>query len=170
MYLDSKGNPTIGVGFLLTRSDARQALETAGVPPAQVASVIAGDLPLSQEQIAALFRYSFAPIQSEARSVLGHGIYDALSDARRFVMCDMDYNLGETGLQRFTEMLSFINRAQTAKNAADSTSAMHLFGMAADQMELSLWYSQVGDRAKRDVAMMRESVWCDAEGNGSDIV
>lgn len=169
MYLDSADppNPTIGIGFNLNRSDARAALLASGVPLEAVEAVIAGTQPMTQSEVTKLFAYSFAPIESEARESLSPGIFDALTDARRFVICDLIYNLGDAGWNAFAETQALIDAAQIAKNAGDGPTASHLFGRAADHLEASLWYSEVGDRAKRDVAMLRNSTWVNATGDGS---
>lgn len=172
MYIDTTGNPTIGIGFNLNRADARTALEGAGVPPSSVDAVIAGTQSITQPEIDALFRYSLAPIESDARASLAAGIYDDLDDARRFVICDLVYNMGAgaDGWGGFDETHAIINQAQAAKNAGNADQASELFGEAADHLEASAWYAQVGNRAGRDVAMMRTSQWCDPEGDGSDVL
>jgi GH24 family phage-related lysozyme (muramidase) len=172
MYVDTTGNPTIGIGFNLNRADARTALEGAGVPPSSVDAVIAGTQSITQPEISALFRYSLAPIESDARASLAVGTYDDLDDARRFVICDLVYNMGagEEGWGAFTGTQALIDGAQAAKNAGNADHASELFGEAADHLEQSAWYGQVGDRAKRDVAMLRTSQWCDPYGNGSDVL
>lgn len=168
-YFDSEGVPTIGIGFNLQRTDARVALETAGVPANEVDAVMNGSEALTQTQIGNLFQYAFKPILSEATDSLSLGTFGRLSDARRFVICDLCYNLGYAGWLSFGETRSIIAQAQEAKDAGDDATASHLFGQAADHLEASLWYTQTGNRAKRDVAMMRASVWCDPYGDGSDI-
>jgi GH24 family phage-related lysozyme (muramidase) len=163
-YRDSMGIPTIGEGFNLERSDARQALAACGVT--DVDGVMNGTVALTPAQDATLFNYSFAPIESEARASLDAGIYDALSDARRFVICDLVYNLGAAGWTAFTGTRSAIAQAQLAKNigAAD---AHDLFEAAADHLANSAWFTQVGNRARRDVAMMRSGTWVNPTGDGT---
>lgn len=167
MYRDSQGIPTIGIGFNLNRDDAQHALVLAGVPVAAVPGVCAGTIPLTTAQIDALFSYSFAPILSEARASLAPGTFDALTDARRFVVCDLVYNLGYEGWLDFAATRSLINQAQQAKTAGKLDTAHALFGIAATHLTNSTWYSQVGYRAMRDVAMIRNGVWVDPEGDGS---
>jgi GH24 family phage-related lysozyme (muramidase) len=167
-YRDSVNVLTIGIGFNLERGDAHSALATCGVPAGNVPNVLNGTLPLSDAQINALFLYSFAPIESEARASLDDGIYDALTDARRFVLCDLVFNLGSGGWSEFVNTRALIAQAQRAK-AAGAADAHDLFIQASSNLALSAWYQQVGNRARRDVAMLREGVWCIATGDGSDI-
>lgn len=169
MYPDTKGIPTIGIGFNLLRSDARVALQTAGVADGDVDDVLAKKKALTEEQVDKLFAYSFAPIVSDARSSLPSGIYDSMTDARRFVICDMVFNLGVNQWGGFTQTISMIAAAQSAKNRGASD-AHDKFVALANHMRVLAWYAQVGDRAKRDCAMMQVGIWCDPKGDGSDIL
>lgn len=166
VYLDSLGVPTIGIGFNLQRSDAAAALAQVGVH--DFAGVMAGRVALTQTQIDALFGYSLAPQESNARASLAPGVFDALSDARRFVLIDLEFNLGSRGWLGFGATRALINEAQAAKNAGKMTLASNLFGVAADHLRVSAWDGQVHSRARRDEAMLRTSNWCSPTGDGSD--
>jgi len=65
-----------------------------------------------------------------------------LSDARQRVLANMAYNLGVMGL------LGFHNTLASVKSG--------YYDVAATQMLESKWGRQVGDRAKRLAAMMRQ--------------
>ncbi|HLY01594.1 MAG TPA: hypothetical protein VKR56_03770 [Candidatus Cybelea sp.] len=169
MYHDTKGVPTIGVGFNLRRADARTALERVGVPASDVDGVMGGAIALTQTQINALFEYSFAPVLSDARASLPDGIFDAMTDARRFVICDLVFNLGAPQWNGFGETIGLIAAAQTAKNHG-AHDAHAKFVQAANHMRTLPWYRQTGDRSKRDCAMMQVGDWCNPSGNGSDIL
>lgn len=166
VYMDSASppNPTIGIGFNLNRSDARQAITDVG---ANYDAVMNGTA-LTDEQVAKLFAYSLSPVVDEARQSLQPMHFDSMSDARRFVLCDLVFNLGDAGWLGFVNTRGIIDRACHAARSGDSASAHTLFGQAADALAQSAWYGQVGNRAKRDVAMMRTSNWCDPQGDGSD--
>jgi hypothetical protein len=166
VYMDtaSPPNPTVGIGFNLNRSDARDALAKIG---ANYDAVLNGT-PLSDQQVAALFAYSLAPVLDEARASLQPDHFDSMSDARRFVICDMVFNLGNAGWLGFAHTRGIIDQACHAARTGDQAGAHALFGQAADALTQSAWYTQVGNRAKRDVAMMRTSNWCDPTGDGSD--
>lgn len=165
-YYDTNGIPTIGIGFNLNRADAHGALESVGVTNPD--SVLAGTAAITQAQADSLFAYAFAPIEFEARQSLINGTFDALSDARRFVICDLVYNLGQEGWREFTTSRDLIASAQMAKtvNAPDAHAK---FVLAAAHLRFTDWYTEVGDRAKRDCAMLQQGVWCDPNGDGSDI-
>lgn len=156
MYHDTLGVPTIGIGFNLQRSDAASAMALIGVG---YNGVMAGSVSLTNEQIDKLFTYSFLPIISEARGSLLNGVFDKLSDARRFVICDLVYNEGLGSWMDFVATRALIAQAQNAKDLGHIEQAGMLFGMAADHLAGSEWYTEVGDRAVRNVAMMRTSLW-----------
>lgn len=169
MYYDTKGIPTIGIGFNLQRSDAKAALAAAGVPDTEIDDVMAGKAPLTDDQIDRLFAYSFAPIISDARGSLPTGIYDSMTDARRFVICDLVFNLGSQQWGGFTQTIGMIADAQQAKNQGASDAHVKFVALAT-HMRVLAWYTQVGDRAKRDCAMMQEGIWCNPTRDGSDIL
>ena len=65
-----------------------------------------------------------------------------LSDVQQRVIVNLVFNIGFNGVSKFKKMIAAIK----AKD----------YNLAADEMIDSQWYGQVGDRAKRLVAMMRE--------------
>jgi len=162
MYLDTMGIPTIAYGFNLENANARAILQKAGVT--DVAGVIAGRTALTQAQADGTFAQMLPGYIANAKTTLDAGVFDKLSDARRFVIVDMVYNLGVAGFMGFPSARRAINGAVAA---TDPAAARKLYGQAADQMVDSAWYAQVGNRAKRNVAMMRTSNWVDANGDGS---
>src|ERR1700733_12818745 len=163
MYLDTMGIPTIAYGFNLRDGNPQAVLKKAGVT--DVAGVIAGRVPLTQAQADSTFAQMLPGYIANAKTTLNAGVFDKLSDARRFVIVDMVYNLGVAGFLGFPSARRAINGAVAATSAA---AARALYGQAADQMVDSAWYTQVGNRAKRNVAMMRTSNWVDANGDGSN--
>jgi GH24 family phage-related lysozyme (muramidase) len=163
VYRDSLGIPTVGVGFNLQRDDARSALASIG---ADYDAVMNGAA-LSDEQVDKLLAYSLAPIVSQARNSLAPTHFDSMSDARRFVLTDLVFNLGEGGWLQFVHTRWVIDEACHEALTGDPDKAHAYFGSAADALEQSAWFSQVGDRARRDVAMMRSSGWVDANGSGA---
>lgn len=66
---------------------------------------------------------------------------DILSEPRQRALGNMAYNMGAAGLQKFDTFLGLMKQGQ--------------FGEAADDLEKTAWYSQVGDRAKRIVEIIR---------------
>lgn len=178
-YRDTRGVVTIGIGFNLERGDAQQAIEKAGGDWAAVsaAPVAVDSSPanavadcITQAVADALFAYSFAPIAAEASESVAAGVFDSMTDARKFVLCDLVYNLGDGGWLGFGATRELLDLAQQKKNAGDAATAHSLFEAAGDHLQASAWYGQVGARAKRDVAMIRVGIFCDPTGDGSDIL
>lgn len=71
--------------------------------------------------------------------------FETLDEVRQAVVADMCYNLGPDGLLHFPTMLHAIQSK--------------LYAAAADAMVASKWYTEVGTRAVRLVAMMRSGEW-----------
>lgn len=71
-------------------------------------------------------------------------VFDKLGDVRQEVLVNMAFNMGSPRLSGFKMMLA-------AVAAAD-------YQEAADQMENSAWYRQVGARAERLVKAMRTGI------------
>ncbi|MEV4759948.1 glycoside hydrolase family protein [Micromonospora sp. NPDC049559] len=142
VYRDSRGIPTVGIGFNLNRADAAAALAAVG---ANYADVLAGRADLTQLQTTLLFEQAMAEAYSAAyRLVPG---FDNLSMSRQAVVLDMIFNLGPTGVAQFQNMLAAINRGD--------------FEAAANEMASSAWKTQVGTRATHDIAIMRRGGVCD---------
>ena len=136
VYRDSKGIPTIGVGFNLEKSGARQQIESVG---ADYDAVLTGRQDLADAQIKALFamdmKTAVTCVQSWPRwSSLGFGAQSALAD--------MAFNLGCKRLGGFKRL-----RAALSQSPPD-------LKKAASEMEDSRWCGQVGPHCKRDVACM----------------
>jgi lysozyme len=162
MYYDTVGVPTIAYGFNLENANAKTILQKAGVT--DIAGVLAGKTALTQAQADSTFDQMLPGYVAGARGTLGPGVFDNLSDARRFVIVDMTYNLGVGGWLGFPSARAAINAAVAATDTATKRAQ---YNKAADQMKDSAWYTQVGNRAKRNVAMMRSSGWVDPNGDGS---
>jgi GH24 family phage-related lysozyme (muramidase) len=67
--------------------------------------------------------------------------FDSLVGPRKSVLVNMAYNLGRERLSKFVTTLRAIDNDE--------------YDLAAKQMKASLWYKQVGNRAKRLVEQMR---------------
>ena len=148
-YRDSLGVWTIGIGYNLERADAVHTMALIGANYNQVMNGMA----LTYQQIDRLFAICLAPIEAEARNLIVG--YDKLSDARRFVIIDMIFNLGAAGFAGFAGTRALIE--------AGIANADHSKFVAASQhMEMSAWRQQVGNRAERDIHMMADSGWVSA--------
>jgi GH24 family phage-related lysozyme (muramidase) len=163
MYHDSMGIPTIGIGFNLLRDDADALLRQCG---SSLVWCMSGD-GLSDPQVLKLFALTFAPIQDAARASLQPSHYDHMVDARRFVVCDLVFNMGADGWMNFTNTRALIDQGCHLNAIDDHMGAHRAFAHAADDLTQSAWYGQVGNRAKRDVAMLRTSEWVNPNGDGS---
>lgn len=105
MYRDSKGHPTVGVGFNLDRPDARRRLQGVG---ADYEKVYKGIQALTAEQIDSLFEQDVADAIRAARQGVDsarkwawHGktypkctTFDMLPQEAKLVAVDMAFNVG----------------------------------------------------------------------------
>jgi lysozyme len=133
VYLDSRGFPTAGIGHLLTGSH----------PPVGTK--------VSAHQVTAWFQQDVAKAIEGARRDLGPA-YDRLDEARKIVVIDMVFNLGQGGFGGFH---ATIHAIQTGN-----------FSQAADNMLQSLWARQVGHRAVEDASIMRSGHLAGGGGTG----
>lgn len=133
VYLDSRGFPTAGIGHLLTGNH----------PPVGTK--------VSPQQVTAWFQQDVAKAIQGARRDLGPA-YDRLDEARKIVVIDMVFNLGEGGFGGFHATIHAIQSGN--------------FAQAADNMLQSLWARQVGHRATEDAAIMRSGHFAGGGGTG----
>ena len=128
IYLDSEGYETFGVGHLVTELDVEHTWPVG--------------TPVTDERILAVFEEDFLDALEDAESLVD-GLYNH-SDAVIRVLVNMAFNLGRTRLRQFKNMLAAIEARDYKK--------------AADEMEDSKWYTQVGRRSKELVNIMRYEV------------
>ncbi len=133
VYLDSRGFPTAGIGHLLTGSHLRVGEK------------------VSPQQVTAWFQQDVAKAIEGARRDLGPA-YDRLDEARKIVVIDMVFNLGEGGFGGFHATIHAIQSGN--------------FSQAADNMLQSLWARQVGHRAVEDAEIMRSGHLAGGGGTG----
>ncbi|MBL0189316.1 MAG: glycoside hydrolase family protein [Candidatus Obscuribacter sp.] len=139
VYMDTANHPTVGVGFNLDRADARTKLTAVG---ADYDAVRAGNADLTNTQIDRLFTDDLSAADTNSRQVVS--TFDALPARKKSVVTDMMFNLGRA---KFSQFVNLINALE-----------QHNYASAADEMENSAWYTQVGGRGTEDVAIMREPV------------
>lgn len=129
-YTDSEGNPTIGVGFNLSRPDALKLLKAVGatrngtLSPRQIEDLLDGDLTEVLQDLVTLFP-----------------AFGTMPERAQLVLIDLRFNCGPGGLR------TFVNTMQAFKTAQ--------WHDAARRLEQSQWASQVGDRASRAVGLLR---------------
>lgn len=113
-----QGHPTAGVGFALDVSPL----------------TLAESLPILTSRAIAID----AKLQSDLPWMRG------LSEPRQRALSDMAYNLGDHGLEEFTQFLAFVQAGQ--------------FNQAADDLQSTPWYRQVGTRGVRIAATIRTGI------------
>jgi GH24 family phage-related lysozyme (muramidase) len=129
VYRDSKGIPTIGIGFNLTRNDAKLKIQALGLDFKQIMS---GQQKLTNEQINTLFNSDVNTAIQDAKKLIRN--FDSLPTNVKAVIVDMSFNLGYNKLSGFKKFIAAIE----SKN----------FVEAAKQMQQSEWYNQVGNRSR----------------------
>jgi lysozyme len=136
VYPDTKGIPTIGIGFNLHREDAKSRITSLGL---DYKSVLDGSVSLTDRQIEKLFEYDFIIAVGAAGNFLP--TFQQQPREIKIVLVDMAYNLGGEGLGRFLRFRQALLEQDYKK--------------AANEMVNSKWYYQVGDRSKELVSMVR---------------
>jgi GH24 family phage-related lysozyme (muramidase) len=135
IYRDSEGNPTVGVGFNLTRPDADKRLRLVGTSKAKVLAGFA----LDPVQIDTLLDLDLTDVLQDLVTLLP-GFTDMPQKAQ-LVLIDLRFNCGPGGLRTFVNTLKSIKTAQ--------------WHDAASRLAVSQWAAQVGQRAERAVTMLR---------------
>ena len=114
VYTDSKGHPTIGIGYNLDNPGARSAIAAVG---ADYDSIRAGKTCLTDDQVMKLFQPAYESAVKGARSAVR--TFDSLCCNVQTVMTDMDYNLGDSGFRSFNTFISLVDSKSWASAAAD---------------------------------------------------
>lgn len=136
-YIDSRGVPTIGVGFNLNRSDSTSMLRLVGANPIKIKS---GQTSLTDQQIKALLQKDLLAAKTSAQTLVSANgkvnlaqVWPSLPQSVQGVLIEMVFNLGKKGVSEFNNFLSYI----ASKN----------FKAASAEMLNSSWAKQVGNRA-----------------------
>jgi GH24 family phage-related lysozyme (muramidase) len=130
-----EGHPTVGVGFNLDAPGAQAAIQVLGLDYNQVRS---GGQTLTDDQIDTLLDQTVNQAIQGARQVVPS--FDSLPDDKQVVIVDMVFNLGVRGFSQFVHAIQAVNSQDWAT--------------AAQQMQQSAWFRQVGARASADVNLM----------------
>jgi len=136
-YDDSMGVRTIGIGFNLEKIGARERIEKLGFDYNKIYS---GKQSINVDVAYKLMEDDIEIATSDARKYIGSK-FDELPKKAQNVLIDMSYNLGYTRLSKFKNLRKEIIEGD--------------FDDAADEMENSLWFKQVGNRSKNLVGIMR---------------
>ena len=134
-YIDSMGHPTVGVGFNLDANGAQAAIEALGLNYDQVR---AGTQTLTDDQIDTLLQQSVERAANDAPKAVS--TFNNVPSDKQIVIVDMIFNLGLAGFSKFAQTIKAIN-------AQDWLTA-------SQQMQQSVWFRQVGNRARADVDLM----------------
>ena len=97
------------------------------------------DKGLSEEEALFLLRNDITECEDDLRTIFAD--FDTLDDARRRVLIDMRFNLGYATFRRFKKMIAAVKEKE--------------FNRAAEEMQDSNWYRQVGNRGRTLVKMMQ---------------
>ena len=129
--------PTVGIGYNLNNPTALQDFKNIG---ADYNAVKKGEKALDENQIRKLYDISVQRAEDDVRKLVP--IFNDLPDNIQKVLIDMSFNLGQTKLKDFTDMLEAVNN-KDYKNMKN-------------EMIKSNWYDQVGDRSKNLVKMVQK--------------
>lgn len=135
-YKDTKGIPTIGIGFNLKKDTAREQLEELGY---NYNAILNGEQEVTREDAITLAIDDVETAIDDARVLFPN--FDELSPVRKRVLVDMAYNMGRARFGAFEDMREAVSNKQWAKAAAE--------------MIDSEWYGDVKRRGKTLVEMMR---------------
>lgn len=135
-YEDIYGNPTIGVGFNLTRADASALCQQCG---ANYQRLLGGLDDLTQAQSRWLLRYCEIEVIQWIAQLFP--AFNSFTQPRQIALLDLGFNLGQTKFRGFREMIGCILTGDWAG--------------AASQAEHSQWASEVPSRAAYDVGLLR---------------
>lgn len=136
-YFDSRGIMTIGIGFNLTRPDAKSKIEALGF---SFRDITKGTIPLSNDAIYELFREELAAARAGAKRLIPN-FYEH-PEIVQDILTDLVYNLGEAGFRKFRNT----RKAFIAKD----------YSRAANGLRRSLWYKQVKRRSRIIVTELRK--------------
>lgn len=128
VYKDSRGIPTIGVGFNLNRGDSSELLKQVGANPKKIRS---GVEKLNDKQIKKLLKHNLKEAKQNTRDLVKN--FNSLPENVQGVLVEMTFNLGKEGLSGFKNFLKHINNKDWVK--------------ASKEMLNSTWAKQVGNRS-----------------------
>lgn len=144
------GNPTIAVGLNLNTSAARAAITGLGL---DFAAVLSGAVSLTAGQIDSLLMSCIGIASTSARVLVP--ILNAIPDNQQMIMVDLAFNMGQSALGEFKQMLLHVRNQEWAAAAAD--------------LQDSSWFHQVGSglhqRGGADVAVLGGANPLDILGN-----
>jgi len=150
IYLDHLGFPTFGIGHLLTKKDVEYFITTRTYPflfdkkistkeKIKLFKRVPKKIKVCQAGIDAVFEEDVNNVISDCKKLFDS--FDELLEELKQIIANMMFNLGLAKLSQFVNLIKAIKKGD--------------YEAAAQSMENSLWYKQVGNRSKRLVARMR---------------
>ena len=130
VYKDTKGHPTVGVGFNLDRGDSKSICKQLGINYKQLRS---GHVKLTDAQVDEILEHDIATAMATARKLVPNFNDQPLK--MQAVLTDMSFNMGEGTLSDFGRFLTAVENKD--------------YNTAIKSMRHSEWYHQVGDRSKK---------------------
>lgn len=127
IYLDTEQLPTFGIGHLVTEDDMEHGWPVG--------------TPVTDERILDVFHKDCDVAYKDACALVLNFAGQA-PDAQR-VLVNMAFNLGRNRLSKFKKMLKAVNEGK--------------YLVAANEMIDSKWYTQVGNRSKELVDIMKDA-------------
>lgn len=138
VYKDSLGIPTIGIGFNLTRPDAKKIAQQAGV---NYQNILLGKEDLTDEQVKDIFKITITIAYKDAKQWIPN--FDGLPKNIKLAILDLSFNMGYSRLSKFIKTKDFI----LSKD----------YSNAAKELQNSKWATQVGKRAKSVISLFLAS-------------
>jgi lysozyme len=137
VFNDSVGIPTVGIGHNLPGNSPDSITDLPGNPSYD--DVLNGKTPLTNDQVDALYENDMNAAIANAQVLFPN--WDSLPIGVQAALADMSFNLGPAKLAQFVQLQNAIS--------------VYDFASAADAMSNSAWANQVGERATRDIALMK---------------
>jgi lysozyme len=129
VYLDTKNKKTIGHGFNLDDPTIKTYLTKKGY---NYKALVAGQQALSKEHSNSILKDLYNESYKSAGKIIKN--FKTLPENVQDVLTDLNYNLGTTKMQKFSKMISAIEKQD--------------FKTAAEELKNSNYYTQTGRRAK----------------------
>lgn len=127
VYYDTEGLLTVGIGHLIKNTD-----------PPEIRNLKVGDS-ITEDQCRELFNNDLAIAIADFRVIFSD--WETIPAEVQEIIINMLFNLGRNRLLKFKKFIEAVYAKQ--------------WDRAADEMQNSRWFTQVGDRSKRLVARMR---------------
>jgi GH24 family phage-related lysozyme (muramidase) len=112
-YIDSKGHPTVGIGFNLDRSGAANALKAQGLDYNAVRN---GTQSLTDDQVNNLFAQDQANAESGVQNFVSN--WSSLDANQQTALTDLYFNMGDYS-SRFPNMVRAVNAGDMDKAAQE---------------------------------------------------